>query len=558
MTDNNPNNTGESTPLLPTGVFSVLDFFVPGSTRILTAAEKALDLNRASQFLVALGLAFFMSRQIWRHIWWFAETYFASKITIPYHDEVYEMVAHWMENQPFAQDARSSIVHVNWRDKQQQYRHFRQNNSGRGAAVDSASDDQRQKKPLHFMPWNGMFYFFFRGRLLWFRSEYMLMGIRMENVASVSGFASPSFLKTFVQHCREEYLKSIRDKISVFEHTQEGGAGGRWKMLKARTPRSLSTIIMDEETKADLVGDIESFLAPGAQRWHANRGIPYRRGYLLYGPPGTGKSSLCMALAGRFELDMYILSLSSIDGRALRNLFSELPLRCLILLEDVDAVGIARSNNRQQVSQDGKDGGDDQTSEGPPVPLGRHARNRGAQQMQLQQEAEQQQQGPGGRLALSDLLNTLDGVVSQEGRVLMMTTNHIEHLDPALVRAGRADRKIELPNATKDVAYRMFCMVFKRLPGDDDESADVETAAVGDTVKKVDRKSGEGDAEEDKVVERLAQDFAERTKEGGIELSPAEIQSFLLEHRGRPEVAVAKVEQWLERTRTERQKGGVA
>ncbi|KAK0703077.1 hypothetical protein B0T26DRAFT_598248, partial [Lasiosphaeria miniovina] len=51
---------------------------------------------------------------------------------------------------------------------------------------------------------------------------------------------------------------------------------------------------------------------------------------------------------------------------------------------------------------------------------------------------------------LSDLLNALDGVASQEGRVLMMTTNYIEHLDPALIRAGRADQKIELPNANKD------------------------------------------------------------------------------------------------------------
>ena len=49
---------------------------------------------------------------------------------------------------------------------------------------------------------------------------------------------------------------------------------------------------------------------------HANCGIPYRKGYLLsllYGPPRAGKSSLCSSLAGHFDLDVYILDISSTD-----------------------------------------------------------------------------------------------------------------------------------------------------------------------------------------------------------------------------------------------------
>lgn len=46
-------------------------------------------------------------------------------------------------------------------------------------------------------------------------------------------------------------------------------------------------------------------------------------------------------------------------------------------------------------------------------------------------------------MSLSALLNVLDGVASQEGRVLIMTTNHIEKLDAALVRSGRVDKKVE-------------------------------------------------------------------------------------------------------------------
>jgi chaperone BCS1 len=46
-------------------------------------------------------------------------------------------------------------------------------------------------------------------------------------------------------------------------------------------------------------------------QWYAERGIPYRRGYLLHGVPGSGKSSLIHALAGELGLDIYVVSLST-------------------------------------------------------------------------------------------------------------------------------------------------------------------------------------------------------------------------------------------------------
>ena len=62
-----------------------------------------------------------------------------------------------------------------------------------------------------------------------------------------------------------------------------------------------------------------------------------------------------------------------------------------------------------------------------------------------------------GRVSLSALLNVLDGVGSQEGRVLIMTTNHAERLDAALIRPGRVDMKLELGYANQDINARLFC-----------------------------------------------------------------------------------------------------
>jgi chaperone BCS1 len=158
--------------------------------------------------------------------------------------------------------------------------------------------------------------------LFWFRSTEKDAGYRKEEAITVSGFGSPAVLKQFFDHCRDEYLKLTQNKTTVFEHQE-----GKWKRTKVRSIRPLSTFVMKEEEKEELVKDIEGFLDSGARIWHANRGIPYRRGYLLYGPPGTGKSSLCLSIAGRFDLDVYVLNISDIDARAMNTLLTELPSR---------------------------------------------------------------------------------------------------------------------------------------------------------------------------------------------------------------------------------------
>ncbi|KAH7010688.1 P-loop containing nucleoside triphosphate hydrolase protein [Microdochium trichocladiopsis] len=259
-----------------------------------------------------------------------------------------------------------------------------------------------------------------------------------------------------------------------------------WTHVKSIRP--ISTVVMNEEVKAALIQDIEGFLHQEAPAWHLSRGIPYRKGYLLYGPPGTGKSSLCLSLAGRFDLDVYILNISAVGSHSLNSLLAELPPRCVLLLEDVDAVGIAQPRQSEtDISQAKEDA----------------ARDRPRSQ---------------GKLSLSELLNALDGVSSHERRLLIMTTNHLDHLDQALIRASRVDKKIELPNADKDVMFRLFYMIFKQSEGD-----------ILDPKQPF---------EDDETVKRCAGEFAREIPEG--EFSPAEIQSFLVEHRGSARVAVEK------------------
>ncbi|KAI5795408.1 BCS1 N terminal-domain-containing protein [Peziza echinospora] len=176
--------------------------------------------------------------------------------------------------------------------------------------------------------------------------------------------------------------------------------GTEWKPFgPPRRKRPLDSVILDTGVKEDIVTDIKDFMA--SSKWYYDRGIPYRRGYLLHGPPGSGKSSFINALAGELDYNICLINLSErgLTDDRLNHLLTNLPERSIALLEDVDAA----FGRREVVGEDGY---------------------RGA------------------NVTFSGLLNALDGVASGEERVVMLTTNYRNRLDEALVRPGRVDREI--------------------------------------------------------------------------------------------------------------------
>jgi mitochondrial chaperone BCS1 len=189
-----------------------------------------------------------------------------------------------------------------------------------------------------------------------------------------------------------------------------------------RQKRPLESVILDQGVKERIVGDVQDFMH--SEKWYADRGVPYRRGYLLYGPPGTGKSSFIQALAGHLNYAIAILNLSErgLTDDRLNHLLTVIPERTFVLLEDVD---VAWANQR--------------TTD----PDGYHGAN----------------------VTMSGLLNALDGVASAEERILFLTTNHVEKLDAALIRPGRVDMTVHLGNAT---AYQIE-QLWRRFYEDVDE-----------------------------------------------------------------------------------------
>lgn len=179
------------------------------------------------------------------------------------------------------------------------------------------------------------------------------------------------------------------------------------KFGEPRRKRPLESVVLDKGVEERILSDVKGFL--GSAKWYYDRGIPYRRGYLLHGPPGSGKSSFIRALAGELDYNIAMLNLSErgLTDDRLNHLLTIIPRRTLVLLEDADA---AFGNRRTQTDDDGY---------------------RGA------------------NVTFSGLLNALDGVASAEERILFLTTNYVDRLDSALVRPGRVDMAVRLGEATR-------------------------------------------------------------------------------------------------------------
>ena len=196
------------------------------------------------------------------------------------------------------------------------------------------------------------------------------------------------------------------------------------KFGEPRRKRPLTSVILDQGIKERVVADVYDFLGSG--KWYYDRGIPYRRGYLLHGPPGSGKSSFIQALAGELDYNIALLNLSErgmTDDR-LSYLLTVIPQRTLVLLEDADA---AFTTRRTQTDAHGHQGAN---------------------------------------VTFSGLLNALDGVASAEERVLFLTTNHIERLDRALVRPGRVDMTVRLGEVTRWQAERLWERFYREMDED--------------------------------------------------------------------------------------------
>ncbi|KAK5114789.1 hypothetical protein LTR85_010102 [Meristemomyces frigidus] len=262
-----------------------------------------------------------------------------------------------------------------------------------------------------------------------------------------------------------------------------------WHAGILRPARSLDSVFLPDGVRDRLVSEVRTYLTDSTKSYYSTIGVPWRRGLLLHGPPGTGKTKFTAMLASELNVDIYTLSLSAttISDVVLDSLFEQLPSKCIVLLEDIDSAGIGRESMKSDKNE-----------------------------MRKATDS----------VTLSGLLNALDGEWAVEGRIIIMTTNHIDRIDPALKRPGRIDRQQLFGYAAADVAVQIFQHFF----------SDSARRLLGLLQWPTDQR-----------IADLANTFAAGIPAG--EITPAEVQEHLLEYRMDPAAAVLHVPDLVERTR---------
>jgi chaperone BCS1 len=369
--------------------------------------------------ILAATLAYMRNvpQRLWSYFW----AQFAVSAEVKNTDPAFNWLAVWLDQQPYSKKTRRLTVYTHHKDDDDD-----------DSDYDVIGRKKKSRPRVLFTPAPGEHLFFYKGKLVW------LSRIKSDAAASnnpVSGTNTQLERESFMiwvlgrsQQLLREIIQDAMD-LALPEGSPETcvipSVDGRWQSAIHRRPRTKGSVILENNGLEGLIDDAQKFLQN--KTWYDDLGIPYRRGYLLYGVPGAGKTSAVLAVAGELGLDVYMLNLGDryLDDSRLNYLLSQVPPGNIVLLEDIDAA-FAQAKD----------------------PVNSSKSSRGKREIADAQ------------ITFSGLLNALDGVAAREGRLLFMTTNHKEILDPALVRPGRADIHVEFKHATPSQAEKMFLRFF--------------------------------------------------------------------------------------------------
>lgn len=185
-----------------------------------------------------------------------------------------------------------------------------------------------------------------------------------------------------------------------------------------RPKRTFNDVFIPQKQEEQIVNSVKAFC--NSEKWYKEHCIPYHYGIMLHGNPGTGKSSVVQAIINLMDCDVFYIPSDKLSDSVVENGWLRYASRDrmrVVIIEDLDTGSFIMDRSKET---------DPNSFRNRPI------------------------------ATIGTFLNMIDGFANHEKVIYIFTTNHLEKLDPAIIRPGRIDLLVEIGYVT-DETFAKFC-----------------------------------------------------------------------------------------------------
>ena len=271
----------------------------------------------------------------------------------------------------------------------------------------------------------------------------------------VNGITEDYLNSLYMSRRNTQFIYSLVD-FSKYDNSSRENTMPMWDECRFNSSRRFDTIFFEQ--KEELIRKLDFF--ENNREWYENEGHPYTLGIGLHGPPGTGKTSIIKSMANKLNRHLIVIPLSKIKTqRQFHQAFFESeyshknakhPItfdKKIIVFEDIDCMTdlIMERNVKNGICNESDNSNTLTKDELLEAIQNGYSEKNGSSSNSFMKSNNGDQND---KITLSFILNIIDGIRETPGRILVITSNHYDKIDKALIRPGRIDMTLEMKNAS--------------------------------------------------------------------------------------------------------------